>query len=308
MFKYMNTSKCLCAYTLLMLVVISCVPIVSCFPTPEPTSIETEKTRTVGLTSLPTIFPTATPSIMSFSTWTSQPTLPDEQAEARMLEWLGGTPECTFPCWAGIMPGVTTWRDAKQILGKVVNLESVQENINCDFGPCDFIAWRSRTSLDIHGNILFQSEGPMYASRLEGYPPITILRPAQILTQYGPPEKVFIETICPVPDPDNVYIALILVYPSLHFIIKYNMGGMLVGEYINGYFTPEEGLSILIKQLGEWSAGTIYSEIHNNEPIPAKSFQPLEAVTDMTIDDFYKKFVSFNENDYIVTPCQLWIP
>ncbi|MEW6094279.1 MAG: hypothetical protein AB1531_09970 [Chloroflexota bacterium] len=81
-------------------------------------------TATITSTYTPSMMPSLTPSVTSTPTlaitWTPLPTLSDFKAEAQLLEWLQGTQDCRLPCWAGITPGVTTWEEAKQILGRVV--------------------------------------------------------------------------------------------------------------------------------------------------------------------------------------------
>jgi hypothetical protein len=255
-----------------------------------------------------TMLPSGTPTETSLPTWTPLPTLENDQADAQMLEWLQGSPECRLPCWAGITPGVTTWQEAKQILGEVVNFDAVYENTSCTFGPCNDIQWSSRTNPELHGYIYSRSDNLIKRIILEGSPATPVIRLDRILTQYGPPVKMFLESKCPVLDANNVYFALILGYPKNQFILDYHLKAILSGENIVASIQAEYFFLSINLINGEWTDDAIKKEIHGNEDIPPKFFQPLEKVTDMTIQKFYENFRNYDASKYIVTPCRNWMP
>jgi hypothetical protein len=83
---------------------------------------------TLTLTPLPTHTPSPSP------TPTAYPTLPVEQARARLLELLATNGNCRLPCLWGITPGKTTFEEARTILQPLAGISR-----HVTFGyPTDF--------------------------------------------------------------------------------------------------------------------------------------------------------------------------
>lgn len=77
--------------------------------TPSETGTATHRpTLTPTLTRTPR--PTRTPS------WTPVATLPPEQAQSLLAELVETNGGCDYPCWWGIVPGETTWANARELL------------------------------------------------------------------------------------------------------------------------------------------------------------------------------------------------
>lgn len=60
--------------------------------------------------------PTATITPYAGLTWTPRPTMSKEEAIKLMWELRETNGSCQWPCWWGITPGVTTWREAESFL------------------------------------------------------------------------------------------------------------------------------------------------------------------------------------------------
>ncbi len=272
--------------------------LVSC--NPQPTLLPTvmpEATRTATNTLTPSIT-SSTP----FPTWTPLPILSDSQAEAMLLEWLQGSPDCQLPCWAGITPGVTTWQEAKQTLGAVLNFEAVHENARCDFGLCNLIEWQSRTDIDVFGYIASESNDIIYGITIHGYPPSPLMRLDRILDQYGLPDKAFLS----VAAHDHPFFDLVLAYPNHQFIINYAWKAII--SHDNVVSCIQEGSVFLIIEpvYEEWTDSFIENKVFGSEHMDF--FLPLDEATDMTINEFYDEFKSIDGTECITTPRQAWIP
>ena len=68
---------------------------------------------------------TLTPDVPSATftaapTWTLLATLPIEEAENAVAELFLNNRNCQLPCWWGIVPGETTWREAHAMLSTLV--------------------------------------------------------------------------------------------------------------------------------------------------------------------------------------------
>jgi hypothetical protein len=259
------------------------------------------KTLPPSQTVAPTIRPTKT------ATWTPALTLPPDQALAQMQKWLQGDANCLFPCWAGITPNVTTWQEAKFRLSSVVKVVDTAENTKCIYGPCNYIEWRSRDDIDVHGYIGSQADGSIYGIIVNVSKPMSIYRLNQLLSEYGPPKKVFISTSSFLQSPNELFLSFTMAYPNHQFIITYIWKAVQSGENVVSCFQDGEGVSLSIKPIeGEWTDDLIKNEVYGYTDINAIVFRPLEEVTDFDVDGFYNTFKNGKGGGCIITPIEYW--
>jgi hypothetical protein len=313
MINHSSLSKLLLTALLISIAGVSCTPTIY-----RGTTTSTRGRVEGGATHSPTQAPSQTPAPPASETplptvtitptpvpqWTPLPTLLDTQAEQTLVGWLGGTPDCLFPCWGGITPGVTTWQEAKQILGAVVNVQEINENSTCIFGSCKDIDWQNRTNHDLNGYIVSRSNNIIYGIFLEGYHPTPTMRLDRILTLYGKPDKVFVEAYNYI-NPDIAFY-LTLSYPNHQFIIHF----VWSAYYSNNKYTAciqNESINVFVMPVEEpWTGDYIYKLVNPGGQNP-QLFRPIEdATTDMTIDQFYNKFKTFDSSDCISTPANEW--
>jgi len=84
----------------------------------------------------PSVTPTATRTPVPSPTWladkrtlTPRPTLASERARAKVNYLLLEDPECMLPCWLGVIPGETTWKEAfLSLLPFAHEIVTLQEN------------------------------------------------------------------------------------------------------------------------------------------------------------------------------------
>ncbi len=122
---FSNTSANFYAQLLLAMVLLTgCgVPSVTTIETPtadlttSPTSSPEVPSPTKSPTSLSdTPFPTQTPALLVSETPMPGHALPLSDAQSLALELLQSNENCLFPCWWGLIPGITSAQDAKLFL------------------------------------------------------------------------------------------------------------------------------------------------------------------------------------------------
>jgi hypothetical protein len=194
----------------------------SAIPQPDQTKLIQPNQTPLILTMASTKTPTSTLSFthtpMEGPTWTSLPTLSDLKSENQLQSWLSINQVCLFPCWGGITPGNTSWQEAKHLLSATVDIEHLEENISCTFGPCNHISWISRNHRNVEGSIASTSDNKIYWMIIDSNQPIPTYRIDKILSQYGKPEKVFLHTNTFLLGPDNPSLEITLSFPNDHLL------------------------------------------------------------------------------------------
>ncbi len=265
-------------------------------------------TKQVQNTATSTVFINPKPS--QTYTHTFSPTITEAEADKIFAEWLRGSPTCLFPCWGGIIPGVTNWEDAKRIISQIVNVTNDEENFDCKLGKCNELFWQGRSLPNISGEINSRINEAVYSIIIRGNPSSPLLRVDQILTNYGVPEKVLLEFV----PYTNIPMDLILAYPEKQFVIKYQWEAetqqnlQTGGE--NGVSCIQTGwIYLVIKDPDfSWTDESLLEEMYPGGISLVIKPTPLEDVTNMTIQKFYEDFKSFDGNECIITPIKYWLP
>jgi hypothetical protein len=249
-------------------------------------------------TSTPVLSPTET---VLPATWMPLPTLSSGKAAAQLMKWFQGTPGCLFPCVGGIVPGKTTWDEAKQIMQPFTGIMGIGEDIPYK-GIGGYITSDPKLSI-----LMNADSTSIIKITVEGYPPSPVLRLDQILMEYGPPEKVFITVVPIFYYPENIPLFITLTYPSHQFVIQYGWTETMNIENVSACI--QEGhihLSILPKN-EQWSDNFIKGEVFSSGDINSMQLKPIEEVTNMTIQEFYEQFKSIDGSECIVTPIHNWM-
>jgi hypothetical protein len=264
-----------------------------------------------------TILPSTTPTKTSFPTWTLLPTLSDGQAGARMMAWFKGSPECLLPCWGGITSGVTTWQEAKQILAPIVRIAVSEEQMICTFGPCNNMEWRSRENTSfgttIRGFLASGSDNFIFGMRIDVSKPVSTYRLDTVLSQYGPPDQVYLTQSNIFAPPGDLFLEITLAYPNHQVIFHYQWNVSLIGDKLVSCIQDGLGVTLYInpKIIAIWDENTIkhvlYGQYQEYE-IDGISFEPFQEVTGMTIQNFYEEFKSIDGSECITTLSNYWLP
>ena len=271
------------------------------------------------LPAIETLTPTSVPSsaFTSIPFWTPLPPLPAADAEQKLRIWINGAFDCLLPCWAGSTPGKTTWPEARQVIEQVSGFATVHvsENISCEFGGCNGIAW------SLFPNTL--AEGVFYTN----YPDnnihlihiniqnkgnaekINLLRNIglqEVFNWYGLP-PIFLLTV-ETDHAENRFMELILVYPERRSIIKYIKNT----ELIDGKVTncgPDQQIEFIILDNMEQlvSLDAIANAVETRGLHIDDRYKPVAEATGISPNTFFETF-STVRNACISTPVEMWGP
>jgi hypothetical protein len=279
-------------------------------------------THTLTPTATFTIAPTHTPT--PSSTPTAIPTLSIEDAHARLLELLADNGGCRLPCLWGIMPGETTYQEGQVLLAPFAGISNYTAfksgigNITPYIVLDDLIVY---ISVDIlaKNNIVTQVhfsgaayremvdqrgveniyDSTLFGEKLEPY------MLSQILSEYGPPGSVMVSTWAEIPSPNlgTGYFKILLLYPDLGILAVYTTGMRIVGENVLGC-PANAHVELKLRPGGK------VDEFYNSlglfwEKEVPEYFKPLDEVTSMSVDSFYRTFRQ-PTSQCLITPSSWW--
>lgn len=125
-----------------------------------------------------------------------------------------------------------------------------------------------------------------------------------ILTKYGKPSEIFLDTTRLSGDPSNVFPFVIwVIYPDQGFLIRYEGDNTKVGDNIR--ICPlQSGIDII-----SWRTETsTYERFIKGDMAMGTSLgpQPLEEMTDFDVESFYERFKDAQFETCFDTPASLW--
>lgn len=256
----------------------------------------------------PTLIPSRTSTITQIPSFTPLPTLSQNIAKQKIYKLVRDNGGCRLPCWWGINPGKTSWNEAHQFLSSIItDTESTKqicysedEKSDCFFNF--YFKYSYSNDFKGGGNIEVQDQrinkifiGPGALKQM--------FQIHQILKEYGKPDEVFIQT-----DSTTLYerrdFILVLLYSSQYFMAYYTFNAKDSGGIIFG--CPRE----ISPQIDIWSSNRFVSMTEIEQwtlgTDPLTTLQPLDKVSNMNIDAFYKAFINPNQIECIQTPISVW--
>lgn len=267
-----------------------------------------------GQSDVPTVLPTQTvissPTMINTPTryFTQMPdvTLSPSQADSRFLGWLKGSQECRFPCWAGIVPGQSTWQEAKLVIGSVVDITGLLEKSKCTFGNCNMLDWNNTVRPNTFGYVYSKADNVVYGIYLQNIgssiPEYDI---NEILTNYGLPKQIYISTT-DFFNEEPLPFELIMVYPQEKFIIRYFRNAWIEGDdIVNCGGTHQVTLTIGFDDGRDWDPQRVMEITYLGDDLEGVFLADLDAVTEYTIESFYEAFIK-DSDTCISTPRELW--
>jgi hypothetical protein len=292
-------------------------PTVTTIPTISLTSGPVATETVLPPTQTPT--PAAIPAVTFTSPplWTPLPAFSSTEAEEQLRIWIEGTFECLLPCWGGITPGLTSWQEARQIVEQLSGFANVNvtENISCEFGTCNGVAW------SLYPNTV--AEGAFYTKfpentvhlikiniRNEGNAQkINLLRNIglqEVFRWYGLPPIFLINVESDLSD--NRFMELVLVYPERQSVIRYIKNT----EVVDGKVTncgPDHQIEMFILDNKEQlvSLDAIANAVEMRNLQIDDRYKTIEEATEMTTNSFFNGISSFG-NFCISTPVDMWTP
>ena len=261
------------------------------------------ETSRPGLTA--TLLATNIPTQIENSTPTTSPSKEEGQKLVqKLLEDNGG---CKLPCWWGIMPGKTTWVEARKILEKVSLFVGGQESEN------DFDANVNAYLPYPHGFATYMehlygvNNGIVEYIRVYNFDLAPNYFLPNLLESYGQPDEIWIRTFSKAERGIQNYTVDVF-YKEMGILVEYSTGEPL--KEIDGKLQ-----NCLIKEMDSpflhlWSPETQELSFHEakkfidttNLPDP----KPLLEATGMDVETFYETFRNTATDACLETPKELW--
>jgi hypothetical protein len=263
------------------------------------------------------------------STQTPYPSMSKIEKENWLIRQLSSGDECKFPCFLGITPGKTIWKET------VENLEILfGEDIKEPFKPINPIPNYSLYFVDLsffgkekekisYNDLLFYIKD----EKIEGYNIIlrseilnknnpnsfmNLLKSMSIentLIRYGIPDKVYISCNYPQSEVDIFSYTIYLIYQQGKLIFSYSGTGKISGEIYSicpKYKIPKDTIeeSIEIFVVSEQGNGDLEKEskFSNNLISPVE----IKDATGMDKNDFYQLLSNDDKKSCFNVPKNLW--
>jgi hypothetical protein len=248
---------------------------------------------------------------------TPLPTLSSTEAEEKLRLWIAGVFDCLLPCWGGITPGITTWQEARQVIEQMSGFATVNvsENLSCEFGACNGIAWSLYPKTLAEGAFYTKlPENTLHLIRIniqnEGNAQkINLLRNIglqDVFEWYGLP-PIFLLTV-ETNLAENRFMKLVLVYPERQSIIRYTKNTELVdGNVTNCGQDHQIEMVILDNKEQLASLDAIANAVETRDLHIDERYKTVEEATGISPNTFFETF-STTGDACISTPVDMWTP
>jgi len=140
----------------------------------------------------------------------------------KAFENLFGDSSCAWPCWQGIIPGVTTRDEALQILNNSPIIVEISTRSNELAAGFDSINWKWVLDDSETTGLARSQNGIVYEIQLKTNQSISI---GEIINRFGPPEKINIIDCTEVPEGEFRYWCGILYYTKKGFSFHSSWAG-----------------------------------------------------------------------------------
>jgi hypothetical protein len=278
-------------------------PVVSIYPsTPSATALPTITDTAIPDTPTHTVGPSSTPT--RTATWTPVPTLSEEVRKENLIDLFTTNGGCQYPCFWGVRPG--------EPFSKVFTLAPYIGESPLPYGnqysyiiSLDEFNFPDFDVTYIEKNGLVEkitaslSKAVRHPDYMEAFN--LTLSLSSILTRYGQPDHVLLQ-IQPRAEKDSpIGYTLYLLYIMEGFAVKYDgvvnsEDPMLVCMFLEDYH-----LEIIGLELQDSKAMEILQE-----ELLKQGFLPIDEVTSMSSDDFYRIFSSKENHQCIETTIDHW--
>jgi hypothetical protein len=311
-------------WLMLILTLVACGPsgIVTPTVTPSPSSTLVMVTAT-GTSSL-TLTPSATYTSVP-ATPTIVPTLPVDDARQLLLDLLSNNGNCRLPCLWGIVPGESTFWDARAILASLSGLsgyshlnfpgpDSISPTYNENgveiytrvtflINPESKITNQIAYSLEAHRSLQKGGYEIVYDSKFFGNKTSAYGLP-HVLSEQGIPSSVMIATWGgPLTRGFTGGFDILLLYPDKGILVNYNTQMYVVGANVRG--CPANA-QVEMELYPPGQRETFFEFLKETDwNVKLNDYRPLEEVTSMTLDEFYETFRDDNSK-CVETPTSYW--
>ena len=208
---------------------------------------------------------------------------------------------CRLPCWWGIVPGQTSWQEAKQFLKTFI--PEIEQG-GSGGGITNFDLHFAVDEGDIGGYYVIYVVKNGTITDISAFPPVTeksfLLH--QVLTTYGQPAEVVIQTF---PNTPIGYLPfwLILYYPEQGIYAFYEYHAQKQGNVLLGCPQPIGPELYLWDPAEQMSLDRINAFVLGE---PLWTPRPLADVTDFDLKGFYETFRQGSNTTCLETPAEIW--
>lgn len=165
------------------------------------------------------------------------PTLAFEPFSAAAVNNFFGDISCTWPCWQGITPGLTTSTEAIQKLNAsplVIPLSHQVDRLNMEWDSKSWY-WKLDKEQSISVRVSWK-DSVVDSVYLETYPNLHEMPLEKVINRFGPPEK-FVFKVCPGDFYVRIPLCATLYYPKRGFEIDLSW---LETNLENAQITPSD--------------------------------------------------------------------
>ena len=216
---------------------------------------------------------------------------------------------CALPCWWGIIPGETRWKEAEHFLRPftiIMPLGSSKVETSGEIKSYSIYEIQSSMLQDRTISLSWISKIEGMVTHIDVNSSVTTasFQLNQLLTDYGPPEQVYIRTISNTP---GMYLPfdLILFYPEQRILAHYLFESQLIAETLRACPKrqgPEE--------LWVWSQDEDLIQRRGIQELVfgqmTRKMKPLDEATDLDIPRFYEIYRDPTTWECFETPAGLW--
>jgi len=271
-----------------------------------------------SLTIMPTDSPTPT------YTPTAIPTLPVEEAQAKLLKLLSENGGCRLPCFWGIAPGKSSYQDVQAVL---VSLSSLSRSLHLNpSGTSDVTPRLTEGDLELYNRVAFLTDPnvTVYRAAFSGeiHKPLTqggyedifdsnlfgekvsAYTLAHVLTEQGVPPSVMIQTAGgPLTRGGTGGFDILLLYPDQGILVNYKTQMHLNGTNVRG--CPLNAY-VQMELYPPGQPDAFFEGLKQTDwPAKMTGYKPLEETTSMSVQKFYDTFREPTEK-CIETSAKLW--
>jgi len=242
----------------------------------------------------------------NLSTPTVQVELTTMQQSSKILELMSDNSGCRLPCWWGIQPGETTWHEANDFL------EVFASKIDYKANEDDFSAFADfynppKEITSSYMSLSFSGTGEIIQTiKVTGVEGVSNFLLPQILTEYGQPGEVWINTFSSFTDA-SLPFTLFLFYPELGIMVQYDSDANIDEESIHAclkqasvirLWTPNQAstFSDILKVFDVSFDGTILSSDDAFEMSTDRFYQNYKDNVDTCFDTSKMKWLGIDGN------------
>jgi hypothetical protein len=239
----------------------------------------------------------------------TEPTITTDESKKIVRDLLENNAGCQLPCWWGIMPGKTTWSEARQILENVSRHIGVagQESDEIFSVSVQALLPYPYTFATYMEHLYSVKNGIVDYIRIYNFDLAPNYFLPNLLESYGQPNEVWIRTL-PKEERGIQHFIIDVFYGELGILVEYSTGDPMkeVGGNLQNCLITEMDSPFLHL----WSP-----ETQNLSFQEAKKFidttnlpepKPLLEATGMDVKTFYETFTNSETNVCLETPKNMW--